>query len=155
MKTTEKNGDIRVRGRRRNESFNDFFPLSLKFHFYWGGMRWFSDKSHTRCSKYYFDFRFIRRWRFTLVSIPNQSTHSKDSHNYIYNCWLNLANECMPSAVDTRHLNVVIIYLRALRSSTTSTCDVIDDWWLIVDLAPPAVRLPVTKLRKEEEKYEK
>lgn len=33
-------------------------------------------------------------------------------------------------------------YLRALRSSTTSTCDVIDDWWLMVDRVPLAVRPP-------------
>lgn len=39
------------------------------------------------------------------------------------------------------------IYLSALRSSTISTCDVIDDWWLIVR-APPAVRLPGMKRKK-------
>lgn len=38
--------------------------------------------------------------------------------------------------------SIKINYLRALRSSTTSICDVIDDWWLIVDRAPPAVRPP-------------
>lgn len=42
------------------------------------------------------------------------------------------------------------VYLSALRSSTTSTWDVIDDWWLIVDLPPLADRLPEIKPKKYE-----
>lgn len=42
-------------------------------------------------------------------------------------------------------------YLRALRSSTTSTCDVIDDWWLMVDRAP-AFRPPANKIEKKQHK---
>lgn len=40
-------------------------------------------------------------------------------------------------------------YLRALRSSTTSTCDVIDDWWLMVDRVPLAVRPPANAYKSK------